>query len=319
MTEPLSIVAFLDGRRGHEKQTRGVLQALAIHTPVAIQYRTLPSLSWGAAAKSWGAYIGSTLYRQKRTSGSPMDLIIGSGTYTHIPMLLLRNVSGGKVVTCMSPDRFLIGKMDLCFVPSHDRVTSSDNIFLTTGPPNPTAFTDTHDPARGLFLIGGIDRRSHRWDSKSVAFQLTSIIEKDPSIIWTISSSPRTPEDMNRLLEDVAATRAHVEFIRSEATAGGWIEDAYAQNDTVWVTADSISMIFEALTAGCRVGLLPVQWKKKNSKFRNAERHLLENGWVRSYETWSSGNDGDTGSLHLDEADRCAREILRRWWPDRLP
>jgi mitochondrial fission protein ELM1 len=124
---------------------------------------------------------------------------------------------------------------------------------------------------------------------------------------------------MNRLLEELAASQTHVGFIRSEATPDGWIENAYAQNQTVWVTADSISMIFEALTAGCRVGLLPVQWKKKNSKFGNAERDLIENGWVRTYEAWLSGNDRDIGNPRLDEADRCAREILSRWWPDRLP
>ncbi|MEE8397547.1 MAG: mitochondrial fission ELM1 family protein [Desulfobacterales bacterium] len=319
MTEPLSIVAFLDGRRGHEKQTRGVLQALAVHTPIATQYRTLPPLSWVSAVRNWAAYTGAAVFGCKSASDSPADLIIGSGAYTHIPMLLLGKASGGKVVTCMSPDPLLIGKMDLCFVPSHDRTTPSDNIFVTTGPPNPTAFTDTHDPARGLMLVGGIDKGSHRWDSKAVAAQLESIVEKDPSIVWTISSSPRTPEDMNRLLDDLAANQPRVDFIRSEATPDGWIEDAYAQNQTVWVTADSISMIFEALTAGCRVGLLPMQWKKKNSKFSDAERHLIENGWVRTYDMWLSGNDGDIGSLRLDEADRCAKEILKRWWPDRLP
>ena len=43
--EPLRVVSFWDGRLGHEKQTRGVLAALAKLTAVAEVPRRVPPLS----------------------------------------------------------------------------------------------------------------------------------------------------------------------------------------------------------------------------------------------------------------------------------
>lgn len=319
MKDPLTIVAFLDGRLGHEKQTRGVLQALGKLTPVDVQYNTITSLSFMSALKNWGVYMGATIIPRKGPSESRLDLIIGTGSYTHIPMLLMRNRRGGKVVTCMYPDVLLARKMDLCFVPRHDGVAPSGNIVATTGPPNPTVYIEAHDPNKGLILIGGIDKRSHRWDSKAVADQTRIVIERTPSVKWTISSSPRTPEDMRLLLEAISEEEEAVDFVQSEQTPAGWIEEAYKQSDRVWVTADSISMVFEALSAGCRVGIFPVQWKNEEGKFRRAEKDLIESGWVRSYGMWLLGKGSIIDHTPLDEAGRCAREILERWWPDRLP
>ena len=86
--DPLSIIAFFDGRLGHEKQTRGVLKALADQTVVAVQYKTIPSLSFVSAMKNWCTYIAALVFSPKMRPNFRVDLIIGSGSYTHIPMLL---------------------------------------------------------------------------------------------------------------------------------------------------------------------------------------------------------------------------------------
>ena len=316
--EPLLIIAFLDGRLGHEKQTRGVLQAIADRTPVSVAYRSLPKVSFSLAMKQWSAYIRGSLYRRQKDREVMVDLIIGSGAYTHIPMLLLKKTTGARVITCMRPDRLLVQKIDLCFIPFHDRVKPADNVFITTGPPSAIPFTNTHDPVKGLFLIGGIDKRSHQWNSERLVRQVKTILEREPSMKWTISTSPRTPKNMIPMLEELTAECANVSVVYSETTPSGWIETAYQHHAMVWVTADSISMIYESLIAGCRVGILPVQWKKKDSKFIRVEKELLDKKWVYSYEKWFSGKETEIQPVRLDEAGRCAVEILKRWWPGRL-
>jgi mitochondrial fission protein ELM1 len=148
--------------------------------------------------------------------------------------------------------------------------------------------------------------------------QVRSIIENQPAIKWTISSSPRTPADTVQLLEGFASQNTNVTFFRSEDTPDGWIERAYAENYTVWVTADSVSMVYEALTAGCRVGILPVDWKKKSDKFQISISYLLEKKMVTNYQTWLAGKNEIKIGVPLNEASRSAKEILTRWWPDRL-
>lgn len=325
--KPLSIIVFLDGRPGHEKQTLGVLQALATVTPVEVINRILIKPSTIQTAKNWLQYLLTSLLPFAAQKGElPADIIMGTGTHTHLPMLLLkrtcrrRGVEGPRAVTFMSTDALLQNNFDLCCVPQHDEPVKQDNIFITKGPPNTVIFSNNHDPQKGLILLGGVDRKSHEWDSRSVIKKISNIIQQDPQMTWTISSSPRTPDDACQLLDDLSKEAAKVSFFRSMQTPRGWVEEQYARNSIVWVTADSMSMIYEALTAGCSVGILPVQWKQRQNKFQKSIDGLVNKEMVTEYDKWQAAKSMDKLNQEpLNEALRCAEEILRRWWPDRLP
>lgn len=317
MLKPLDIVAFYDGRAGHEKQTRGILQALSGLTPTQTvrTFTIRPSFKTGLS--NWLVYLTS-VFRPREKTAMPVDLIIGTGSYTHIPMLLLKKTCRARAVTCMTPDVLLKNRFDLCFVPHHDRRKPAANFFFTVGPPNNLLPQNRQESDKGLILIGGIDKKSHTWRSERTVAQVRRIIETERSIFWTISSSPRTPRDMLTLIEELTSQMPQVRFFRSEDTPVGWIEEQYARCDRVWVTADSVSMVFEALTAGCRVGILPVKWKHRHNKFQQSLDALHRNDQIVLFETWQSGGAFKEKKAGLEEASRCAEEILRRWWPDRL-
>ncbi|MDF1591686.1 MAG: mitochondrial fission ELM1 family protein [Desulfobacterales bacterium] len=318
--ESLRVVSFWDGRLGHEKQTRGVLNALSKLTVIEEAHRMVNPLSWAERIRAWLSFI-ALLIRPvvPRHGENRADLIIGTGSATHIPMLLFKKkCARARVVTCMTPDFPFRDRMDLCFVPQHDRQKLLDNIFKTIGPPNNVAYTDTHDHRRGLILVGGLDPKSHHWDSEALMDQVKTLVKKRPDLRWTISSSPRTPQETLHQLEDLAARIDGVEFFNSINTPPGWIEQQYQQNLTVWVTADSVSMVYEALTAGCRVGILPVRWRQKYNKFQQSLDFLAANNYVTPYDTWLTAGHFTATGVRLDEASRCAQELLRRWWPNRL-
>lgn len=323
--KPLSIVAYFDGRAGHEKQTRAILQSLANITGTSLICKNVP-VSAVTYCKNWSAYLLAFL-QSPRTKNfvTPVDLIIGTGTYTHLPMLLEKNTREkiyGKpvrVVTCMSPEPFLLSKFDLCCVPAHDSFSPRENIFVTLGPPTPEIVEKKHESGRGLILVGGVDKKSHRWNSQAVTGQIQTIVQKNPLLHWTISSSPRTPDDTSRELENMASSLEQLSFFRSEDTPAGWVEEQYAVNRTVWVTADSISMVYEALNAGCSVGVLPVEWLQGENKFQKSLNSLREKKMIIEFSQWQAGAEmPDPPAAPFNEALRCAREILRRWWPDRL-
>jgi len=316
---PLEIVAFFDGRPGHEKQTRGILSALSRLTPLSVHERWVRPGSVLKSLKAWIQYFRCRIRPDPRSeSRMTIDLIIGTGTHTHLPMLMLKERSGARVVTCMTPAYPLIRRMDLCFVPMHDGVAAGGNRFTTVGPPNTAHPMGAKNPQKGLILIGGIDEKSHRWSTGRILSQIQSLLQKESSLRWTLSSSPRTPQETIAAVAALAARHPHAEFFRSESTPAGWIEKQYSENQTVWVTADSISMVFEALTAGCRVGLLPVAWKGSHSKIKRSVDYLIAHRWVTPFETWSTGGRLVGGETELNEARRCAEEILKRWWPERF-
>ena len=68
-------------------------------------------------------------------------------------------------------------------------------------------------------------------------------------------------------------------------------------------------MIYEALTAGCRVGVLPVQRKAK-SRLHRAVDQLSRERAVSSFADWLQGGRLNGPHKPPDEANRCARLLL---------
>lgn len=309
----LKVAVFLDGTPGHEKQTMGVVNSLERMHPLEIEKISITKQPIIKDILSWLGYLFH-LGSFTPTPGNHYDLLIGTGSHTHIPILACKRFSGGLACTCMAPAWPLRRQFDLCFVPQHDGITGDENIFVTIGPPNCARGGSENDPKKGLILLGGIDPKSHHWNSSDIAGYMQEILIRETEMEWTISSSPRTPMETVSLVEKMAQQFYNVTFFKFEETKAGWVEEQYRTNKMVWVTADSMSMVYEALTAGCSVGILPVVWKNRANKFKRSEEYLLQHDLAVSFAAWRDGNRGRDMREPLDEAGRCAREIMKRWF-----
>jgi len=310
----LRIIAFFDGRPGHEKQTRGILAALGKTVELEVTEIQVPHKSLWSDIKSY-LQILLSLPIGDEPRYPEADLLIGTGSRTHLFLLRAKQMTGMPVVTCMTPSTLLRDRFDLIFAPKHDGIAAGKNVLLTVGPPNCARVSREKKSRQGLILIGGVDSKSHYWDPEVLEGYVRQILTREPEIRWTLSSSPRTPVDTVRRFDILAGEHAHLQFFHFEDTSSGWIEEKYDECDKVWVTADSMSMIYEALSAGCRVGILPIRWRQKNNKFRRSEDYLRQESMVVSYSFWLSGREPWQKREPLNEAKRCAEEILKRWPP----
>jgi mitochondrial fission protein ELM1 len=76
--------------------------------------------------------------------------------------------------------------------------------------------------------------------------------------------------------------------------------------EAVWVTEDSVSMLFEALTAGCRVGLIEID-RLKQDRITQAIDGLLQKQFVSS-----TTNLGQLPAASaFKEAERVATYLLQ--------
>ena len=310
------ITAILDGSPGHEKQTEGIIRALENYVCFEIT-RLKIKKSFLSDIVAWAKVLAGLCWKTGKTENS--DFVIGTGTHTHPHVIKIGNAGGAKKIICMSPASFLIQMFDLCFVPNHDRPKPGKNVFLTVGPPNISENKHIHKNDIGLILIGGVDEKSHVWDSDKICGYIEQIVSSESATLnWTISSSPRTPQEMENKISRFAAGRENVSFFRFADTPKGWVEKQYDTSGIVWVTADSMSMVYEALTAGCTTCIIPVEWKQKENKFAYSEQYLYEQNIAISYHNWKRNREYTKGGKGLNESDRCAREILRRWRPESL-
>ncbi len=296
-TDTLNIWRLLDGRRGHLTQIEGLSQALGGRVPV----RCLDIEVTGGAGPVWQWLTG------RFPSGAglpPPDLILAAGHATHFAALAVRRRYGGRIVVLMKPS-LPLAWFDLCLIPEHDRPPARDNVIVTRGVLSTARPSGTREPGTGLILIGGPSRH-HGWDDEAILAQITEIISRQPTVSFRIGDSPRTPPDTREAL-----LAAGCDFIRWETTQPGRIQAEMARASQVWVSEDSASMVYEALSTGAPVGLVAVPRHRTTRISRGVDR-LTEDGLLTPFDRWQQ-----TGILQatapLDEAGRCADEILRRW------
>lgn len=295
---PLIVWIVSDGKPGHVNQSLGLAEALARATPTEIV--TLPALP------AWRAWLVLLL---KRFSDSPTpkpDLIIGAGHATHVTLLAARRAHGGRTVVLMKPS-LPRRCFDLCILPRHDGVAADAHTLVSEGALNRIRPAAGRDSSHGLLLIGGASKH-FEWDSDAVQVQIKSILARTPDTQWTLTTSRRTPADFLALLPQYP----NLTVIPHTATSPDWLPAQFAQCGTVWVTPDSASMVFEALTAGAAVGVfdLPVN---PTSRVGRAIAQLADVQRITRFENWCAHGTLHPNTHPLAEADRCADWIIK--WP----
>lgn len=291
---------FLDGKPGHEKQTLGLCGALERATPA--QTFDIP------VRGGWRNLLDWLAGRFPAGRGLPApDLLLGAGHATHLPMLAARRAHGGKIVALMRPS-LPLGLFDLCLIPEHDAPPQRPDIVPTLGALNNLTPRGNHAPNQGLILVGGPSGH-FQWDSPAIARQIGELVQTRGDMKWSLTTSRRTPADFLDALDGNA-----LDIHPVETTPPGWLEDRLAQAGEVWVTPDSVSMVYEALTAGCRVGLLALP-PKAGSRVANGVLSLIAQGYVTQFPAGAPLDALPPPPAPLMEAQRCAELILRKWFP----
>lgn len=297
---PLVIWRLIDGKPGHEKQSSGLAQALSRHVAVKIHdIRIDPQRSY---------LLDWLLGRFPAGSDLPdPHILIGAGHRTHLALLAARRARGGRTVVLMQPS--LPSRLfDLCLIPAHDEPDSAPNVVTTRGALNAVTPSRQHRPELGLILVGGPSSH-YVWDNPGIVGQIEQLIRQTPDVHWRLTTSRRTPDDFLAQLPPAAK----LEVFPVAATPAGWLEAELAQAGQAWVSEDSVSMVYEALTAGCAVGLLRLSGSPDNRVARGVER-LIREGWVTPFESWQPDQPMLSAPEGFDEADRCARRILADWF-----
>ncbi len=300
----LTLWRLIDGKPGHEKQSLGL--ALALQRLAKAHWHDIPVQGSVPAALRAALQWARKRFPAGRGLPAP-DLILAAGHATHLPALAARRAYGGRIVVLMRPSLSL-GLFDLCLIPAHDRPALRPNVIVTRGVLNAVAPSARHEAGRGLILIGGPSRHYH-WDAAAIAAQVREIVTARPGVAWTLTTSRRTPADFLTAL----GTPPGLAIQPHTQTPPGWLEAELAASSEVWVSPDSGSMVYEALTAGCRVGLLELA-PRPDSRIASDIAHLIEAGWVTPLARWRHDHALATAPAGFNEADRCAHLILDRWY-----
>ena len=296
MTCPL-ITIISDAKPGHLAQSRGLADAIARQTDAQIEERDADSVR---ANSDIDAPDGGVI------------LAAGRKTYSRALQCARRNQL--PAVALMNPGWLMRNRFDLCVIPRHDGVRASAKVLVTEGALNGVQPAENSSLHEGLLLIGGPSKH-HDWDADALISQLNEFLSQPDPTQWTATGSRRTPEQTDQDLRALAdRSQGRVNYTPASETPHGWVAEQLARCGVCWVTEDSVSMVYEALTAGARVGLLPAIRKPgKTSRVVLGVETLIDRGWVATFDQWRQGKALPTDRPALAEADRVASHIIERW------
>ena len=297
VSHPLTIWLLGDGKPGHENQSLGLVEALGRLRECGVHRIDLAGVG--------NFWTRRSVARSQAKSLPKPDLIIGAGHATHLSLWRLGRVYGAPSVVLMRPS-LPMSCFDLCIAPNHDfnKELKDKRIILTEGAINRV------EPGEGsrqgkLILLGG-PSKIHGWDADGMIDALGKL---EPGDGWLLTDSRRTPDGFTqRVGEAFPALEIHPHT----ETGPDWLPQNLQQMEEVWVTEDSVSMTYEALSSGAKVGVLPVPRKQKDARVLRGLDRLLKQGRLRTLTEWQEAGHELPEVRPLQEAQRCAQLVLER-------
>ena len=263
----MHIVYVSDGKAGHRSQAVGLFKALQrqVTEDVSFEEVAIDQLPVFSLLAVWGKqqFVGF--------SQAP-DYIIGVGSHTQLRVLLLGKVfPQAKTVILMKPN-FPFSWFNHVIIPAHDGVAETGNVILSQGALNPIVNEQRHVQNRILIALGGSSKR-HQWNAEKVLNAIQNIVTHNAQAEIILTTSRRTPAEFLAELErQDYASKLHIFPV--EQTPQGWIFEEMQKAEAVWVTEDSVSMIYEALTAGCKVGVISMDRLKADRIVKSVDTLL---------------------------------------------
>ncbi len=315
------ILILSDGKAGHLNQSQAVLAAIQSERKSHGRYEDRiyskiiqPRFKKSFAAKSMRilsmALRGHLPFRRawmkwcleeesyKEMMATYADVVISCGASLVDVNLWVKNENYSKSVVVMKPS-LPVFHFDAVVAPKHDGLNRSQpQVFETEGALSPIQSEDLETEGAVLAAELGLSSKKRRagvligGDTGALHFDpglfssLTKSIHdfcKASGFSALVTTSRRTPawadENVKKVFEKKEICPFYV--IANESNRKGIVAGIMALSDVLVVTADSISMISEAVSAGKPVIAVDVwQGEKLKKKYQNYLRHLENMNFV---------------------------------------
>jgi mitochondrial fission protein ELM1 len=281
----LQILVLSDSKLGHENQSLGLAEAMARQRPAEIHM-----LRFSGKGELFAKVREISAIRQRVPK---LDFIITAGHATHLACLYLARRYKASSIVLMKPS-LPSACFDWCICPEHDFFGKKipRNVITSKGALNRVIASNATRMGK-LFLIGG-PSKTHGWDEMGLRAEIKTIAGDEA---WLVADSRRTPDGFLKSLKQMLPQLA---CFPHQETQQGWLAEKLATLEQVFVTEDSVSMIYEALSSGAKVGVISMPCLRPNSRIIRGLEQLRHEGYF----------DPKQNLKPLSEAERCAEILL---------
>lgn len=269
-----------DDRAGHVNQSIAFAKCLdAAYEIVPVKFRSKWA-KWLSLLLDRAHLSTDLLYAPYTIPNAAYDRVVSTGSGTYYLNKFLSKKLHAKSIAMMLPKGYRYD-FDLIFAQRHDAPPLKDNIVQI--PANfayvePRGIYRAKKPSIGL-VIGG-NNKYFTFSKEKLKWQLNWIKQHFKGYEIAVTTSPRTSKEIDALIKNSGFDYT---VIYSQNPVNP-IPDFIEQCETVCITADSTSMVSEALCAGkANVMILPLESKKEN-KFTRFIESLQKQGYVHIFD-----------------------------------
>lgn len=276
----MNLLILNDGRMGHLNQSLAFahyLKASYTIIPVKFTYKVFKPLSY---VLDFFKVYTPLIFKLEASLPQSFDGVVSAGSNTYYAAKTLAKYYHVKSITMMLPKSYRYD-FDLIYAQSHDHPPKQDNIIEI--PANfsfakPKDLFVPHSKAIGI-IIGG-NNAHFTMDAERLKKQLDMIFEMFQGYEIAVTTSPRTPKEVETLIETYPFSY-RVIFSRNKVNP---IADFLHYCKVVFITIDSTSMISEAISCGnASIEILPLD-ETRDTKFYTMARSLEDEGFLHIFD-----------------------------------
>ena len=273
----MNILWIKDGKKGHEKQVKVLLEELTktINTSIYEENYHISSFKRFFDFFYLGVIYLFNLKKlhniSKKYSQHNIDIVIGAGRNTHARILLIKRLYGNKVkaISILTPGIFK-DNFDFICAPNHDKekLKNCNNAIFFEGSLARVSNSNT-DEKIGLIGLGGVNKH-FIFNENDLIKQIEYILSLYPNKHWYIYVSRRTPNSMVQKIN--LLTKTFPCLTVADKSFDGTLQKASMK----FVTQDSVNMVYESLSSVGQTFLFSMAEKKQN-KVTKQINSLIQN------------------------------------------
>jgi len=282
-TSGKTILVLSDGKPGHVNQSIALARHLDCpFETVRVDFRNRPFKLLSYLLDRIGVYLPSLLRWDPSPEG-PFRAIVSAGSETYYGNKILARRLNVPSVAIMFPRGYRLD-FDLIIAQDHDRPPVRKNIL--TLPVNlcrvePMGVFRPREGERYVGLVVGGPNRDSGFDRDRFREALDAIFSGFPDFRIVVATSRRTPAEIEREIERHPFEER---FLYSRNPVNP-IPDFLSACEYVMITADSTSMISEAVTFGrARIEILSLATRGVTGKYGRMTGKLVELGCVHLFD-----------------------------------
>lgn len=276
----VKILILSDGRMGHLNQSIAFAKHLEADYEIAPVHFSRKAYKLLSYLLDKCKIYTSKLFTLSTIEGKHFDLIVCAGSSTYYAAKTLSKRLKLHSVTMMLPQSYRYD-FDVIFAQSHDHPPKQTNII--TLPANFSYVEPKglfHPKQKSIGIIIGGNNSHFTMNQERIKSQLDFIFKEFQDYAIAITSSPRTPKEIEELIENYPFAYSVI-FSKNKINP---IADFLHHCEVVFITIDSTSMISEAISYGASsVEILPLS-ESKNNKFFALAQNLEKEEYVHLFD-----------------------------------